>query len=438
MTGLPDLLTEIADEAKTYDGVDQAVRVLRRRQRMRRLVPATMAAVVAAGLLVTYVAVRPGPPGGDGIGPTVPDIPAGSLPWLPQTLTVPQTPPPALPADRGVGAGSLIYQRLRPLVAGTTAPGDDITTPYLVTVDGGHYQLPVSHVLSLSPDGRWLLSVRNNHVVLRDLTGSEVKDLGAYLDRAFAAAWSSNSSRLAFEQSGDLVDRTVRAEQADKVLTYDQATVVDLPSGQTHNVTVSQFPGTRICGVQDGGDLILCSSVLVPNHVSVWLADGGSGVQRSHVTADLSSVLTDGERAAESASPLFGLNVQPLSGGTTLLVRTHQNVGMIMPDDLLAVDLTDGRVSRRLDLPVQEVGSATPSNGGVRYSVTQSWAALSASTEGVLLARGGPRGTGPDSMVSTVQALELLDPVSGQRSVVTTVSGDVWNIFARGTVSNQI
>ena len=60
---------------------------------------------------------------------------------------------------------------------------------------------------------------------------------------------------------------------------------------------------------------------------------------------------------------------------------------------------------------------------------------LKFSPDGLLLARFGPRGTGPDALIRVFRAVELLDPRSGGRSTVTTVSGDVaWLIVRGGSV----
>ena len=126
MSGMSELLTEIAAEAKTYGGTEKAVAVLRRRRQLRRLAPMTIAVVVLAGLVLTYVQIKPGPT-------AAPPDPTshGSVPWLPSEVTVPSTPPPSLPTDHGIDAGSLIYMAATPTP--TVSPAPTTTVPATIS-----------------------------------------------------------------------------------------------------------------------------------------------------------------------------------------------------------------------------------------------------------------------------------------------------------------
>src|SRR5690349_9892376 len=138
MNALRDLLIEVAEEAKLYDGTDKAIQRVRRRRRLVRLAPLIAAAAVVVALLAVSVPLLRG--GSDE------SLPIASVSWLPERLT-PAKNPESLPTDRAVGKGSLVYF---PTVVGADDPGYYV----LLTVDGRHYRLPGQS--SLSPDGRWL------------------------------------------------------------------------------------------------------------------------------------------------------------------------------------------------------------------------------------------------------------------------------------------
>jgi hypothetical protein len=53
MTGLRDLLDELAEDARPYDVTDRAVRVVQRRRTMVRLVPVAAALLLVVGLVAT-------------------------------------------------------------------------------------------------------------------------------------------------------------------------------------------------------------------------------------------------------------------------------------------------------------------------------------------------------------------------------------------------
>jgi len=58
---------------------------------------------------------------------------------------------------------------------------------------------------------------------------------------------------------------------------------------------------------------------------------------------------------------------------------------------------------------------------------------VAAVPEGILLVHSGPRGqTGADRFVEIVRALELIDPVTGERTVVTKVSSPIAAVIPRG------
>src|SRR5262249_24427095 len=200
-SGLADLLAGVADEAKVYGNTERAVRVLRRRRRVARLTPLVLGAVVIAAVSVTYVAVHRG---------SGQMTPSAIVSWLPSRL-LPAPDAPPLPTDRGVGPGSLVYV------------GRDQGRAVLVTADLAQYGLRVTpdSVLSISPDGRWLLSVVDGRATLRDLTGTTVKSLFALPGGSAELAWSA-----------DLL--AIRPVSSD-----DQVSVINLDTLASHRITMT-------------------------------------------------------------------------------------------------------------------------------------------------------------------------------------------------------
>ena len=72
-------------------------------------------------------------------------------------------------------------------------------------------------------------------------------------------------------------------------------------------------------------------------------------------------------------------------------------------------------------------------SGSQRFATTEGRRVVAAVPEGILLVHSGPRGqTGADRFVEIVRALELIDPVTGERTVVTKVSSPIAAVIPRG------
>ena len=393
MSGLADLLADVADEAKVYGDTERAVRVLRRRRRATRLAPVVLAAVVTLAVSVTYVAVRRGP------GHMTP---SGIVSWLPSRL-LPDADAPPLPTDHGVGPGSLLY----------AVRADHAV---LVTADLHQYALPpaVSPPLSLSPDGRWLVSVVDRRIVLRDLTGTATRDLFALPDGEINTAWSSDGHTFAIQP-----------------LTSEGTTiVVDLDSLRSHRIAMR----LRLCGAQDSGKLLGCPSAGEP--VSVTLVDAATGELGSTVTADLASVLTPAEQQANLVVNSMSAGVVgQLAGGDVVAVRTsvyNAKFGVIQPGDLLLVDVATGRFIRRIALPPQAEPRTVPMSGGVAFLAEESRSVGTGLPEGIPLVHEVPVGAA-DPYAVKVAGVEFADPRTGARVEAMTVSGTVVMMIVRGS-----
>ena len=393
MSGLADLLADAAAEAKLYGDPERAVRVLRRRRRLARLTPLAIAVVVLVAVPLTYVSLH---------RPPTQMTPSGIVNWLPARLA-PATDPPPLPADRPVGRASLVYV------------GQDRLRGVLVTADLAQYRVGISQVpiLGLSPDGRWLLSVVDNRVMLRDLTGTATLDLFALPDRRVNAAWSPDSHTVAVQP----------------MTSQGTTMVVDLDSLRSHQITMP----IRLCGAQDTGKLLGCSTMGEP--VSVTLVDAATGERGRTVAADLSSVLTPAEQQAVSINPpSTGAEMEPVSGGEVMAVRTnvyHPEAGVTVPGDLLLFDVATGRFLRRIALPPTEVGRMVPQSGGVAFMAAEGRGMGAGLPEGIPLVHVVPVGEAHPSQAK-VTAVEFADPSTGARVQVMTVSGTVTELFVRG------
>jgi hypothetical protein len=425
MSGLSELLTDIAAEAKTYGGTEKAVRVLRRRRKVRRLAPLAAVLVVLAGLGLTYIYpltnIQPKP------RTVVPQesIATGSVPWLPTELTAPSTPPPPLPTDRGVGAGSLIY-RANSTVHVTPAPTSSIPANILVTTSGAQYRLPAGTrpygtQASLSPDGtQLLLADHDGTLTVRDLTGFAALEVGTLPapgdDHRFQAFWSGDSSRLAFPQGSKIIVVTVAT---------GHQTVLHLPAGKN----------TELCGVRASGEVLVCSQDTVPFQAGVFVLDGQTSAITTQRVVNLKSQLTAAEQQGDQTAASIYHTVFPLADGNSFLVRLnpYDSVDRVTNGgDLLLVDIATGNI-RRLPLPEQKIGDHRPQSGGIAFAAIDSREVSSALADGVYLVHTGPLGpSGDDEYQYAVHSIEQLNPATGTRVQVTAVSGVGW-VAVRGT-----
>jgi hypothetical protein len=391
MTALKDVLTQVADEARLYDGTERAVRALRRRRAAVRLAPVAAALLVVAGVAASTLAL-----GRDSeSGPT---STAGGLP----TLLSPARSAPDLPADRAVGPASLAYVR--------RAHIEDSGELRLVTTDGRHFVLPgAERLVGISPDGRWVLwAMANRRVVLRDLTGTQRHEFGPNsADGAVVATWSPDSKRLVLvilhRPASDANDRLIVMINLD-------------PLAQR---TVPLDADDRVCAVRNSGELVLC-----PPADSWWtklrLADGVTG--RVTRTIEL-----------ERIGPLSGRFVLRPDDATMVVPARDGNDPWpsLAPNRLVAIDLDTGRVTARYPLPeLAPVYSRKEADGSVTYGEQDRRALGGAPVDGVLLVHISPRADDP--MSGRVVAIEMVAPDTGELTVVTRVSGDTAGIYLRG------
>jgi hypothetical protein len=384
MSTLKELLTQVADEARLYDGTDRAVRALRRRRAAVRFAPVAAALVVATGVAATTLAVGRGTESG----------PSTVAAGLPARLS-PANSPPDLPTDRGVGTATLGYV-LR-------AHRDNADEFRLVTSDGRQYAVPrADWLVGISPDGRWLLwSEPSRRVVMRDLTGTGRYEFGPDTANGFVvAAWSPDSRRLALQ-----ILHNAASDVEDRV-----TLMVDLDPVAQRTVPLDR--GHSVCAVRNSGDMILCPPGDAP-WTKLRLVDSVTG--RISREVDLDGI-----------GPAFGrIALRP--DDTTVVIPTPGAI----PTELVAIDLGTGRVTARYPLPTPTPQHISKDPSGAEEYGAADWRQLAAApVEGVLLVHISPRADDP--MSGRAVAVEMIAPETGALTVVTRVSGDIAWILLRG------
>jgi hypothetical protein len=242
MTGIRDLLADVAAEAPPYDVTNQALRTARRQRRIAWTAPFVAVVLVVAAAAWQW-------PSATTIHQSAP-----AVPWLPARLAPEESP--ALLSGGPVGPAALAYTR------------DDGSTT-LVTEDGRHYDAGPVH--DLSPNGRWVVVMRGERLTLRDLTGTATRDLGLQ-GEVSVAAWSPDSRWMA-----------TRSGPAQRV-----TTVIDLATGQAAaTMPAGSFGNASVCGLRDSTYLVLCRSDGSTAVSDLWVVDPTTGRELSHSTVPI-------------------------------------------------------------------------------------------------------------------------------------------------------
>ncbi|MEV4537164.1 hypothetical protein AB0J82_25635 [Asanoa sp. NPDC049518] len=362
MTGMRDLLVDVAAEARPYDVTDQALRTARRQRRIAWLAPVAAVVLATAGVAAVLPHSRPA-------NSTV-------VSWLPEKLDVAESTS-ALPDSR-LGLAVLAYTR---------ADGSTV----LVADDGGHYDAGEG-VRAISPDGRWVALVRDGRVVLRDLGGDRVVDLGSD-DDTNVAAWSSDGRWLAV-RSG------VTNHGAPQ-----SVMVIELATGrQAAKVAAGDYGTTVVCGLRDSAFLLLCSDFDNIDEVSLSRVNPLTGDDLGRQTVDLNKGVTKS----------FFVGGELMPDGHTLAFRTE---GLEhAAGDLLTFDLSRPNLRpRHHNLPVP-----TRDERALRQ--------VQSSVDGGVIVT---RRYGQDLRIA---AVELLDFAGDRVETITTVRGDIRDIVVRGQV----
>ena len=298
-----------------------------------------------------------------------------------------------MPTDRAVGRASFLYA---PCAAAVSCPR------YLVLPDGRQFLL-VDSDYSLSPDGRYVgrYDVHGYHV--RDLLGTRELPVtvdGAESSRFFGVAWSPSSSLL-------LVGAGIDAPSRYAVATADGSRPpIQVPSLATAGLD------ERPVGLLDSGYLITLS------------LDGSGAIRlRSPSSLALLRTIVDGDagiRAHLRPGEYLGSTVLLYPCGCQLAIGVGRPVDppLRMPPGgvstgFVAVDLNDGHVTGRVDLPASTVW---PGENSI-------WQLKAITPGGIVVAHWSPDAT----------EIALCNDISGTEEVVTRLPADSL-LTTRGTV----
>lgn len=310
-----------AEQAGEYAD-SRAALALARRRTGRAVAAALLAVPLLAGLLwFTVRGPDTVPPPGTGTPSGIP-TPVKPLPALPSRLDGKAASEP-LPADRGPGPAVLqVY--------------DDQTSasPYavLVMVDGRHYTVPspATGYLSapaLSPDGRWLTWSTTAATMVRDLTGTEVRELPA---TSTAPLWSPG---------GDWFLLPARAGTGE--------TLYHLPDWTAREVAPAPV-GRATQVVLDSGELLRPASDPTATAVPMEVVDPVTGAVRA-ISVEVAGRL--GPRES-----IYKWSILSAPGGSAGLevigVASHGSAQVV---GVLQFSTADGRVLRRISLPTDRM-----------------------------------------------------------------------------------
>lgn len=235
---------------------------------------------------------------------------------------------PDLPADRAVGRAAFIYTVDKP------AP-----MIYLVAVDGTLYRVgtvpdhpePGAHI-GLSPDGRWLVRLRDGRWAVRDLT-SRVEH---FVDgRKYPKAWSVDGGSM-------LWDQYVSSEQR----SYH---VLDTTSGRITDVAFTAGATQSPLVMLSGYELVTVDQTTSSENgtrFSVNVVDVRSGTVLRSIPVDLSAQVRPGERTMGRLYPAKGGS---LHLWTNVGVKQTAEPQAIWAVGAVGVDLTSGRILARVD-----------------------------------------------------------------------------------------
>ncbi|MGH3747365.1 MAG: hypothetical protein ACRDT8_08225 [Micromonosporaceae bacterium] len=392
------------------------------RVRWRWLVPVSAAAAVAVAVGLSAFALRqaPAPPS------------AGPVPWLPKVIEAPEEPPPPIPADRGVGRGSAIYQVCEDSHRPATC------RDYLLTEDRRHYEIPGSYDKfnnhdedsTLSPDGRWLGVTRKGKYHLRDLTTGRTRTYHG--DGIVGMAWSSNSRWLVVGPAGvgpepepvwRVDTRTGRAKRITARFDIVAGTVVDVTRAGDVLLIAADECRRRgpLCATPGPG--FRPSLLLVdPDRGAkpVWTRQPNWGVLKEseypgaiRLTRDDSSLLVALRESVEAGSKAWA----PVSG------------------DLMRFDLKTGELTRRYDIPDGELDLTRPKIINTRTN----WRLSSYdSAQIVLFGRRNLKDAADlESLVDipTETRVYVVDSETGAMTTATRVGQDIALIAVRGHIN---
>ncbi|GAB4050067.1 hypothetical protein GCM10028775_20750 [Catellatospora paridis] len=312
-------LPRYAEQAEDYADGGAALALARRRRTGRTVAAALLTVPMLAGLL--WCVVRDP----DTVPPPVATTPSGvpapvkPLPALPSRLDV-NAAIEELPGDRGIGPAVLQVHD------GRAFPGP---RTLLVTLDGHYYEVvpPEAGFVTaptLSPDGRWLTWATSAATLVRDLTGTEVRELPATSN---APLWSP---------SGDWFLLPAYAGKGETLFHLPDWTARELAP------VVSWDRSTKV--VLDSGELLRSAGSPTATAVPMEVVDPVTGAGRA-ITVDVAGRLGQGES-------IYKWSILPAPGSSAAVevvgLSSHGSAQVV---GVLQFSTADGRVLRRITVP---------------------------------------------------------------------------------------
>ena len=357
---LRERMHELADGARSYADPDAAVARARRLRVTSTAVPLGVAGLVLSGLVLSGLPWLPA------------DGPAEVDHRYPAAVAFETAPP--LPANRAVGTASFVY--------GRCTPTRSACEPFLVLPDGKQYALPEAPgfgtiLVTLSPNGRWLGWSNGIEFYLRDLHGQRER-LFRGKSGWTGARWSPDGRWLVLSWNN-----------------MGEFTIIDMNTGK--GTFLDRVPGWPTVVTNEGNWIVWDT----PFEGGYDVLDPRTGRTEHHRVTP--SVGRAGEYALPPVlTPCSCTAMVPLfPSGTVDPYFVHGPVVAIVE-----VDLADGHVITRLDLP-RDDGSWHPK--------------VALPDEGILLLHVVPDAT----------EIVQLNTISGQRLVVSRLPAGV-DVILRG------
>lgn len=295
----------------------------------------------AAGVAVWRTTATPSPASAE---VTTPDTARELFAGLPDRL-LPPANPTALPTDRAVGRGALLYQINDPDSFTAGSGGLPRLPIYLVTATGDQFAIgtvtTVEFNHALSPDGRWLAQRRDRQWWIRDLTGTT--------DRAVPPGhelrqWSTDGQALLLGQTTG---------------TSETYTAFTLPSGELRPLALPAMPARRMLAFLDGRELATAEFNLGANlrprrqlTIAIQDVDGGNARSVSIPTTqqvgpgDIRNAVVPIIRGGGNPPSVWALVTRPEPTPTGQAEQTDE----VTPWTLVGVDLRSGQPAGRIDL----------------------------------------------------------------------------------------
>ncbi len=400
MTALPDLLRDLAEDSRDYSDPDRVVAAARHR-RTARLAAASIAAA-AVGVVVGAFAFLP-VSGGDhrtvtpGPTPEYTELPPEVRSIYPPIVAA-QPGAPQLPFETAVGPAALFY-----------SPCAQIATadcwPNLVLPNGSQYAVPMTvdsglpRDLTLSPNGRyagWGYEL-DGWFHVRDLTTGVTRQFGQGQPQTSPWFWSPDSRWLLLaEHTGSTVSRLLLADM--------NGGEQELPD-RLEGTPIGTAP---VVGLLDSGELLVGAATTYDGWPTLAVIDPTNGREVRRVQATPPSGIS-GELPARGEFVIWYL-VSPCSCAVQLVLNGPDHLPW--NTGLLGMDLGDGHIFGRLDLPDSAVST------GIDPGV---WFVPVDLPGGIVLVHSYPGGTD----------VEILNSVNGSRAVVSRLPPDSY-VIVRG------